>query len=256
MELAAAIEKLPTPDTCATGLAEAVSNLGFRLVELDKRTAALRVAELSMAKLPRECQHTRCRRAAAEVRSNLSRAQRDAGQPTKALATAKKALDVYQDLTGSDNNSYLGDWGVAERRYARCLAGLGRHREAVLHGERAVTLLHAAAGSQPHRWKPDLARAHQNLAQWFTGTGQLDHATTQVEEANRIWKELAHEDPVNQQDQVGQCRLVKARVLTAQVAHEPEGQRLGRANEAEAESIKAVAILSAVSNVASDSRTP
>ena len=223
---------LPTAGRCDVSLADALSNLSVRLLEVDRRTMALKAALAAKARLPNSdsCDHPACRRVHAETTSNLSRARRDAGYPTAAVGLAEEALKLYRGLYDDDPVTYRGDWGMAERRYARCLASVGRYGGAIRHAQRAVDLFETAARKDKNRWKPDEARAHQNLAEWLILADRIDEASQHHTAAVQAWDELAKDRPVSYGDQIAQCNLLACRILTQLQARTPNspGDQIAR----------------------------
>jgi tetratricopeptide (TPR) repeat protein len=245
---------VPPAAECDTGLADALSNLGVRLLEADRRALALAVADTANQHLPAApCGHTTCRRVQAEVASNLSRARRDGGYPARGVEEARRALEQYRGLYDDDPVTYRGDWGIAERRYARCLASVGRLTQAVRHAQRAVDLFDTAARRDWNRWKPDQARAHQNLAEWLIEAGRTDEAADQLSRARSIWDELAKGHPLSVEDQIAQCHLLESRISTHRLARDAEYSD-DKAHEAGAAAEQAVTVFKAVSESALGAR--
>jgi tetratricopeptide (TPR) repeat protein len=115
----------------------------------------------------------------------------DIGQRAEGLATAQRAVDLYEELAAGNRAAYLPNLAGSVNNLANRLAAVGRREEALAAAQRAVDLREELAAGNRAAYLPDLAASVNNLAIRLAEVGRRGEALAAAQRAVALYEELA-----------------------------------------------------------------
>jgi tetratricopeptide (TPR) repeat protein len=119
----------------------------------------------------------------------------EVGQDREALASARRAANLYRALDAHEPNAFRPELAVALNNLANRLSKVGQHQEALAAAKKAVDLYRALDAHEPNAFRPELAVALNNLANRLSEVGHRQEALAAVQEAANLYTELAAKAP-------------------------------------------------------------
>jgi tetratricopeptide (TPR) repeat protein len=126
----------------------------------------------------------------ARIHHDLAIRLSNAGLHQQALAAARAASQILQQLAAADRHAYRPALATSLGTYATFLAEVGRRAEAVPVSEEAVRLRRELVGLNRAAYLPDLASSLNNHALRLAETGRRAQAVLASEEAVALYGEL------------------------------------------------------------------
>jgi tetratricopeptide (TPR) repeat protein len=127
--------------------------------------------------------------------NNLSVALRQLGKREEAVADAREAVQIYEQLAQTNPDAFLTGVATALNNLAASLSHLGRPEQALAKAQEAARICERMAKARPDAFLPDLATSLNNLAAIMAGLGIREGALAKAQEAVHIHQQLAQAHP-------------------------------------------------------------
>jgi hypothetical protein len=127
--------------------------------------------------------------------TNLSIAHSQLGKSDQALAYAKQALDIRQQLAKDKPERFEPDWAISLSNYANRLADVGNTTQALDCAKQALDIRQRLAKYKPERFEPDFATSLGNYANHLSEVGDTTQALNYAKQALDIRQRLAKDKP-------------------------------------------------------------
>ncbi|MFN7631178.1 MAG: CHAT domain-containing protein, partial [Cyanobacteriota bacterium] len=181
-------------DMALGDLAEALTNLGDRYSELDRRQEALAPTEEAL-RIYRELAKTNPAFLPdlAMALNNLGNRYSELGRRQQALAPTEEAFRIHRELAKT-NPAFLSDLAGSLNNLGNRYIVLGRRQQALAPTEEAVKIYRELAKTNP-AFLGNLATALNNLGILYRELGRRQEAQAPTEEAVKIYRELTKTNP-------------------------------------------------------------
>ncbi len=131
----------------------------------------------------------------AGVLNNLAMVLSELGYRDEALAKAREAARIFEQLAKAQPEVFLPDVAMSLNNLANMLSDLGRREEALEKARESARIYEQLAKTQPEAFLPDVAMSLNNLATRLSELGQREEALLKAQEAVRIDEQLANARP-------------------------------------------------------------
>lgn len=178
-------------------LANALTNLGFRLDAIGESKAALPPAQEAVDIHRELAKHApeAHRPDLAFALVNLATSLRTVGLGQEAVAPAQEAVEIFGTLAERAPDTYRSGLAGALNNLATCLAAVGRHEEALAPTRGAITLRRKLAIGGSDTDGMGIASALSSLSNRLSALGRRQEALAPAQESAKLFRDLAARAP-------------------------------------------------------------
>ncbi|MCI5124931.1 MAG: tetratricopeptide repeat protein, partial [Candidatus Electrothrix sp. AR5] len=118
-----------------------------------------------------------------------------AGRRELALSTTRKALKLFKQLYGKNQQRHSQNYSTSLNNMANRLAEAGQYEDALRHNKQALEISQRLAKRNPDQYEPGYAISLNNIAVHLNDTGKYEEALWHAEQALEISQRMARKNP-------------------------------------------------------------